>query len=276
MIGRIVRAERERKEQQPRHVAQCGNGGQADREPVLGQENRRYVARAEEAVEHVRAETQVRHGEREPAPDEHGELAARRHGPHAQQPRRGHQPRRYRPILLAQHAGGHRRGAPQHTTALERGVDGQQGEHGGHQLVPAHDVRHSLDVHRVDSEQGARHKGRRAARPAAGEHRDQHARPAVPRQVHRVEPGRGAHEPIERVRRDRDRAVGRGVEIGREVGGSEGAPHSRWSMDEGVEGQDGTIVEGEAVPEGAEIHDDGAGAHGEVEALPGHHGVSGA
>ena len=215
-IRRIVRAQGERKQQQSRDVGQGGDGREPDRRGVLAQERRSHVAAAE-AMQHRPADSHIRPGQHEPARGERRELTRRRHRSYTQQPRPHDEPGGDGGVLLAEQPGRQRGRAQEHALPLEGRVQGEQREHRGHQFVPAHDIRHRLDMDRVDGEHDPRHEPRRLAGPTAAQYGDEHTRRHVPRQVHHMKPDRRAREPVQRVGRHDEGAVDRRIEVGREV-----------------------------------------------------------
>ena len=91
------------------------------------------------------------------------------------------------------------------------------------------------------------------ASPAAREHGHEHAGTDVPHQVHRVKPRRRVRGPIERVRGDGQRAVGRHVDGGREVGRPERLPDPGEAVHHGVRQDDREVVEDESMPQDGHV-----------------------
>ena len=272
LVGRIVGAERQREHEQPGYVRQDGDRRETDRRPVLAVEHGRGVAGPSEPAEHGPAHPDVGRRQNGPTRDERRERAAPRDRPHAQEPAGGDEARHDGGVLLAEQSPRQRRGAPEHTVPLDCGVDSEQGEHRGHQLVPTHDVGHRLDVHRVDGEGQARHESGGIARPATRQHRHEHARADMPHEVHGMEPPRRADGPVQRVGRYGKGAINRGVEVGWKVRQRERPPHPGQAVHQRVGHDDRQIVQSEAVPQHAQVHDRRGGADSEID-TPSAHGA---
>ena len=86
-----------------------------------------------------------------------------------------------------------------------------------------------------------------------------------------MKPGRvEAQFPIQDVGRDRERTVQAASDVRGPVGREKGAPHAARGMKQRIEQNDGVVVQGEAVPKGAEVHDHRSGADDEEQPPSGH------
>ena len=168
-------------------------------------------------------------------------------------------------VLLAQHAERERRGAPADASPDQCGVDREHRKQRRHQLGAPRHVRHRLDVHGMHGEQQAGDERAPLAGPAPRQRGHGDTRPRMPEEIDEVEP-RGAAEPrIDCVGGDGERPVQLAAESGRPIGVHEDTPNARWVLDEGIERDNRAVVEGKAVPESADVDDDGRTRHGEIE-----------
>src|SRR2546430_12587598 len=86
-----------------------------------------------------------------------------------------------------------------------------------------------------------------------------------PQEVDQVDPSRSVQPRIERVRGDRERPVQLATEGRWPIWVQERLPHPRGGLDERVEGDDRAVVEGEPVPQRAEVDEHRAPGHGKLD-----------
>jgi len=215
-------------------------------------------------VAHRSAHGDVRSANDHPDGDEHDDPATV--GPsEPEQPRPDHEPGHNRGVLLGEQPEHRRRRAPGDALMNDSRIDREDREQRSHRLRAPDDVRHRLHVYWMDGEQESRGQGAGVIGPAPGERRHGHGGRRMPRQIHRVKPGRAVDCPIDRKRRDREWSVHRAPEIGGPIGRGESLPEPRQMTHERVHHDDRHVVESEPVPQSPEIHDCGAGRDHDVE-----------
>ena len=191
----------------------------------------------------------VGRADQDPARDVGAEAALWRKRAHAEYPSRGNETGHDGGVLLAHEPEGQGCRRPPYTIPFESRVDRQQAEAGGHELRPAHHVRHGLDVDRMDREHEPGDESRGLPRPPPGEGGDGHRRPGVPEEIHEVKPHGTGRQAIEREARHGERPIHLAGEFRRPVGMRERLPDPRRGADQGIEDDDVDVVHRESVPQ---------------------------
>ncbi len=117
----------------------------------------------------------------------------------------------------------------------------------------------------MDGEDQPGRHSRRRARPASRQHCDSDGDTSMKHHVYGMKPGRRVQLRVDRVGGNWKRAVDEAAKIGRPIRRAECAPHSGQRLHHRIEEDDEPVVQGELIPQRAEVDDDGNERHGEID-----------